>query len=70
MLLSFCRSSFITQKQATYVSAFILDDVSTDGLALIEEIRLIYDNYGYERKFAASKPSHNAYCEWCQQDDG
>jgi transaldolase len=31
-----------------------IDDVSTDGLALIEEIRLIYDNYGYERKFAAS----------------
>jgi transaldolase len=25
-----------------------LDDISTDGLALIEEIRLIYDNYGYE----------------------
>jgi transaldolase len=35
---------------ATYVSPFIgrLDDISTDGLALIEEIRLIYDNYGYE----------------------
>jgi transaldolase len=34
---------------ATYVSPFIgrLDDIS-DGLALIEEIRLIYDNYGYE----------------------
>jgi transaldolase len=30
------------------VSPFIgrLDDVSTDGLALIEEIRDIYDNYG------------------------
>ena len=34
---------------ATYVSPFIgrLDDISTDGMALIEEIRLIYDNYGY-----------------------
>jgi transaldolase len=32
---------------ATYVSPFIgrLDDISTDGVALIEQIRLIYDNY-------------------------
>ena len=33
---------------ATYVSPFIgrLDDVSTDGIHLIEEIRLVFDNYG------------------------
>ena len=43
---------------ATYVSPFIgrLDDISTDGLALIEQIRLIYDNYGFETEIlAASK---------------
>jgi len=35
---------------ATYVSPFLgrLDDISTDGLNLISEIRLIYDNYGFE----------------------
>jgi len=35
---------------ATYVSPFLgrLDDISTDGLSLISEIRLIYDNYGFE----------------------
>ncbi len=35
---------------ATYVSPFIgrLDDISTDGLQLIEDIRLIFDNYGFE----------------------
>ena len=35
---------------ATYVSPFIgrLDDISTDGLGLIDEIRLIYDNYSFE----------------------
>ena len=35
---------------ATYVSPFIgrLDDISADGLSLIEEIRLIYDNYNFE----------------------
>ena len=34
---------------ATYVSPFIgrLDDISADGLSLIEEIRLIYDNYNF-----------------------
>ncbi len=41
---------------ATYVSPFIgrLDDISTDGLNLIEEIRLIYDNYGYETEILAA----------------
>jgi transaldolase len=38
---------------ATYVSPFIgrLDDISTDGLELIADIRLIYDNYGFETHF-------------------
>jgi transaldolase len=45
-----CRTGIVAAKAgATYVSPFIgrLDDISTDGLALIEEIRDIYDN-GYE----------------------
>lgn len=45
---------------ATYVSPFIgrLDDISTDGLALIEDIRLIYDNYGYETQILAASVRH------------
>jgi transaldolase len=45
---------------ATYVSPFIgrLDDVSTDGLVLIEEIRTIYDNYGYETQILAASVRH------------
>jgi transaldolase len=45
---------------ATYVSPFIgrLDDVSTDGLGLIEEIRLIYDNYGFETQILAASVRH------------
>ena len=41
---------------ATYVSPFIgrLDDISTDGMNLIEEIRLIYDNYGFETQILAA----------------
>ena len=45
---------------ATYVSPFIgrLDDVSTDGLTLIEDIRLIFDNYGYTTQILAASARH------------
>ncbi|MFV5694429.1 fructose-6-phosphate aldolase [Flavobacterium sp. LB3P122] len=45
---------------ATYVSPFIgrLDDISTDGMALIAEIKLIYDNYGYETQILAASVRH------------
>ncbi|MCL5245518.1 fructose-6-phosphate aldolase [Cellulophaga sp. 20_2_10] len=41
---------------ATYVSPFLgrLDDISTDGLNLISEMRLIYDNYGFTSKILAA----------------
>ncbi|GBF20448.1 MULTISPECIES: fructose-6-phosphate aldolase [Arenibacter] len=41
---------------ATYVSPFLgrLDDISTDGLNLIDEIRTIYDNYGFKTQILAA----------------
>lgn len=52
---------------ATYVSPFIgrLDDVSTDGLALIEEIREIYDNYGYRTEILAASVRHTMHIVNC-----
>lgn len=52
---------------ASYVSPFIgrLDDVSTDGLALIEEIRLIFDNYGYETEILAASVRHTMHIVNC-----
>ena len=52
---------------ATYVSPFIgrLDDISTDGMALIEEIRLIYDNYGYETEILAASVRHTMHIMYC-----
>jgi transaldolase len=52
---------------ATYVSPFIgrLDDISTDGLALIEEIRLVYDNYGYETQILAASVRHGMHIINC-----
>jgi transaldolase len=52
---------------ATYVSPFIgrLDDISTDGLNLIAEIRLIYDNYGYETQILAASVRHTMHVLEC-----
>jgi transaldolase len=52
---------------ATYVSPFLgrLDDISTDGLQLIEDIRLIFDNYGYPTEILAASirgPLHIVAC--------
>jgi transaldolase len=45
---------------ATFISPFIgrLDDISQDGMALIKDIRLIYDNYGYETAILAASIRH------------
>ena len=52
---------------ATYVSPFIgrLDDISTDGLNLISEIRLIYDNYGFETQILAASVRHTMHVIDC-----
>ena len=52
---------------ATYVSPFIgrLDDVSTDGLGLISEIRLIFDNYGYKTGILAASVRHTMHIIDC-----
>jgi transaldolase len=41
---------------ATFISPFIgrLDDVNLDGMDLINEIRQIYDNFGYETQILAA----------------
>ena len=52
---------------ASYVSPFIgrLDDVSTDGLQLIEDIRLVYDNYGFETEILAASVRHTMHVVDC-----
>jgi len=52
---------------ATYVSPFIgrLDDISTDGLNLIAEIRDIYDNYGFETEILAASVRHTMHIIDC-----
>ena len=52
---------------ATYVSPFIgrLDDISTDGLNLISEIRHIYDNYGFGTEILAASVRHTMHIIDC-----
>lgn len=52
---------------ATYVSPFLgrLDDISTDGLNLIEEIRLIYDNYAFNTQILAASVRHTMHVVNC-----
>lgn len=52
---------------ATYVSPFLgrLDDISTNGLNLIEEIRLVYDNYGFETEILAASIRHTMHVIDC-----
>ncbi|RKR07926.1 transaldolase [Maribacter vaceletii] len=52
---------------ATYVSPFIgrLDDISTDGLGLIADIRLIYDNYGFDTQILAASVRHTMHVLDC-----
>ncbi len=52
---------------ASYVSPFIgrLDDNSTDGLNLIEEIRLVYDNYAYQTEILAASVRHTMHIVNC-----
>ncbi len=54
---------------ATYVSPFVgrLDDVSTDGMRLIEEIRVIFDNYAYETQILAASVRHPMHIIQCAQ---
>ncbi|MDP5120019.1 MAG: fructose-6-phosphate aldolase [Spirosomaceae bacterium] len=52
---------------ATYMSPFLgrLDDISTDSLTLIEDIRTIYDNYGYETQILAASVRHPMHIIEC-----
>lgn len=54
---------------ATYVSPFVgrLDDVSTDGMQLIEQIVQIYSNYGYQTQVLAASVRHVMHLVQCAE---
>ncbi len=54
---------------ASYVSPFIgrLDDISQDGLELISQIRLIYDNYGFDTEILSASVRHAMHLIQCAE---
>ena len=54
---------------ATYVSPFVgrLDDISTDGVALIEQIVTIFTNYGYATEVLAASVRHPMHVLQCAE---
>lgn len=54
---------------ASYLSPFIgrLDDISQDGLELIAQIRLIYDNYGFGTEILAASVRHSMHLIKCAE---
>ena len=52
---------------ATYVSPFLgrLDDISTEGMALIEDIVTIFDNYGFDTEIIAASVRHPVHVTQC-----
>lgn len=54
---------------ASYMSPFIgrLDDIAQDGLELIAQIRLIYDNYGYDTEILAASVRHTIHLIKCAE---
>ena len=52
---------------ASFISPFIgrLDDVSTVGMELIQQIRTIYDNYGFDTEILAASIRHPVHVLEC-----
>jgi transaldolase len=52
---------------ASYVSPFLgrLDDIGADSFGLIEDIRLIFDNYGYETQILAASIRNSVHIIEC-----
>lgn len=54
---------------ATYISPFLgrLDDISVNGLDLIAQIRLIYDNYAFDTEILAASVRHPMHIINCAE---
>jgi transaldolase len=69
MTLCFSASQalLVAKAGATYCSPFLgrVDDISWDGMQLIKDIRLIYDNYGFKTNILAASLRHPMHVVEC-----
>lgn len=57
------QALLVAKAGAFLVSPFVgrVDDIGGDGMEIIQQIRLIYDNYGYETKILAASIRHSKH---------
>ena len=69
LIFSAGQALFAAKAGASYISPFLgrLDDVSTDGLSLIEQIVHIFDNYDFETEILAASIRHNMHLIHCAE---
>lgn len=67
LIFSVGQALLAAKAGATYVSPFVgrLDDISSDGLLLIEEIREVYDNYTFDTEILAASVRHTMHIVEC-----
>ena len=60
LCFSATQALLAAKADATYISPFLgrLDDISSDGMELIRQIRVIYDNYGFDTEILAASIRH------------
>ena len=60
LCFSASQALLAAKADATFVSPFIgrLDDISHEGMELIQQIRIIYDNYGFQTQILAASIRH------------
>src|SRR5258706_970990 len=69
LVFSAGQALLAAKASASYVSPFIgrLDDISQDGLELISQLCLIYDNYGYATALLAASIRHTMHLIQCAE---
>jgi transaldolase len=67
LIFSANQALLAAKNGATYVSPFVgrLDDVGQTGMDLIQEIRVIFNNYGFETKILAASLRHSQHVKEC-----
>lgn len=67
LIFSVGQALLAAKAGAAYVSPFIgrLDDISSDGLLLIEEIREVFDNYAFDTEILAASVRHTMHIVEC-----
>lgn len=67
LIFSANQALLAAKNGATYVSPFVgrLDDVGQTGMDLIQEIRVIFNNYNFETKILAASLRHSTHVKDC-----